>query len=438
MRLLSLYSKVEPFIKRHPWLRATLRWIAVRLPFLLKLLQKSTAEQYAELVPQRETPLILIDITHRHQAAMLTGIQRVVDAVYQRLKVIVPNDVTVAPVVLSAKSGLWHFHYVDYETGQISDEIVVPRRGDIFLGIDLNALIINPAQSGLFNDWRRRGAQITFTVHDILPLTNPEWWPASVAHGHEQWLRAAIKSADLLLCVSQTTQDQVAQWATENKVQLGGAKLDWCHLGANFLPLATPTELSDADQGMLAALGERPSFLAVGTLEPRKGHRQCLDAFDRLWAQGHDVNLVFVGHEGWMVDDLRKRLENHERKGTNLFWLRGISDAYLAQIYGACDCLIMASEGEGFGLPLIEGAQYGLPIIARDIAVFRETAGENATYFSGIAAEDIANSVLAWLEDYKNGVHVTSDNIAWLTWHQSASGMYAKLTASTDQPKGET
>ena len=55
-----------------------------------------------------------------------------------------------------------------------------------------------------------------------------------------------------------------------------------------------------------------------------------------------------------------------------MLWLEGISDEYLDKVYAASTCLIAASEGEGFGLPLIEAAQHKLPIIARDIPVFRE------------------------------------------------------------------
>ena len=48
----------------------------------------------------------------------------------------------------------------------------------------------------------------------------------------------------------------------------------------------------------------RPTFLMVGTLEPRKGHVQTLDAFEQLWQSGDDINLVIVGKQGWMVEEL--------------------------------------------------------------------------------------------------------------------------------------
>ncbi|MFN0630266.1 glycosyltransferase, partial [Bacillus anthracis] len=66
---------------------------------------------------------------------------------------------------------------------------------------------------------------------------------------------------------------------------------------------------------MLSILKQRPSFLMVGTLEPRKGHAQVLDAFENLWKGGANLNLVIVGKVGWMVDLLVQRLCSHPELG---------------------------------------------------------------------------------------------------------------------------
>ena len=100
--------------------------------------------------------------------------------------------------------------------------------------------------------------------------------------------------------------------------------------------------------------------------------------------------------------------------------MAGISDEYLEKIYAAATCLIAASEGEGFGLPLIEAAQYKLPLLVRDIPVFREVAGEHALYFSGLGDQDLADAVNSWLKLYQMGQAPQSATMPWLTWKQSA------------------
>lgn len=60
-----------------------------------------------------------------------------------------------------------------------------------------------------------------------------------------------------------------------------------------------------------------------------------------------DINLVIVGKDGWMVDDLLKKMECHSEVGKHLFLLRDVTDGYLDKIYASCACLIAANEGEG-------------------------------------------------------------------------------------------
>ena len=106
------------------------------------------------------------------------------------------------------------------------------------------------------------------------------------------------------------------------------------------------------------------------------------------------------------------RLKRHPELGRRLFWLEGISDEYLEALYAASSCLIAGSYGEGFGLPLIEAAQHGISIIARDIPVFREVAGDHAYYFSSETGQDLAVEINAWLELESRGRRLRPK--AWL------------------------
>lgn len=162
----------------------------------------------------------------------------------------------------------------------------------------------------------------------------------------------------------------------------------------------------------------------VGTVEPRKGHAQVLDAFELLWASQQDANLLIVGKQGWMVEALVERLREHPESGKRLFWFEGIDDDYLSSLYAQSDALIAASLGEGFGLPLIEAAQYKLPLIARDIPVFREVAGEHAFYFQGEQPQTLSDSLTAWLGLHRNAEHPKSESMPWLTWDQSAKQLF--------------
>ena len=167
---------------------------------------------------------------------------------------------------------------------------------------------------------------------------------------------------------------------------------------------------------------------------PRKGHAPVREAFGLVGERGISCNLVLVGRGGWGVDDVQKKLREHPEAGRQLFWIDSASDEYLEEIYAASTCLIAASYGEGFGLPLIEAAQHKLPIIARDIPVFHEVAAEHAYYFNAEQPEELAHALEEWLALYQAAKHPRSDAMPWLTWEQSATELAKILLASEPGP----
>ena len=174
-------------------------------------------------------------------------------------------------------------------------------------------------------------------------------------------------------------------------------------------------------------MAERPSFLEVSTVEPRKGYGQALAAFELLWAKGVNANFIIVGRKGWKIDDLAAKIDRHPENGRRLFWLKGISDEYLNKVYDAASCVLFPSESEGFGLAVVEGARHGRPLILRDIPVFREIAGEYATYFQGLEPQALADCIEQWLEDGKNGRVILSSGIRPLSWEESAAMLLSRL-----------
>ena len=86
---------------------------------------------------------------------------------------------------------------------------------------------------------------------------------------------------------------------------------------------------------------------------------------------------------GWCERGLLARIDALVRRGAPIIWQQDADDLALAEAYASHDALLMASEGEGFGLPVAEAMHAGLPLILRDLPVFREIAGDDALYFGG-------------------------------------------------------
>ena len=381
-----------------------------------------------------------LDVTATCHDDLKTGIQRVARALTLALLNDPPQGFRVEPMYLGNAGCLWrHFHarrytlgLLDCSPGTFDDEPVEPGCEDVVIILDISGEPLSAAQDeGLFSKYRNHGVKVYSLVFDLLPVLMPEVFPPGADWGHARWLRS-ISAFDGALCISKSVADDLLAWRKQEGLTYKNRR----PFDVQVLPLGADMDNSFPTRGIpanakntLRQFEARPTFLMVGTIEPRKAYLQAIEAFRQIWALGIDVNLVIVGKEGWttLPDVMRRdipqtvqRLRTMPETGKRLFWLEGASDEYLLKIYAASNCLIAASRNEGFGLPLTEAAQHGLPIIARDIPVFKEVAGEHAFYFTGHEPGDLVAAVNAWLQLYEEGRHPKADDMPWVSWKQSA------------------
>jgi glycosyltransferase involved in cell wall biosynthesis len=376
--------------------------------------------------PPQAPRQLLVDVSALVQKDLKTGIQRVVRSVLSSIIADPPPGYRVEPVFTIGNNQPYHYarryglELVGESSLALEDAPVDLRPGDIFFGLDL--FLSGTAQNEeQLLAMRTRGVEVYFCMYDILPMLRPDVFPFGTEAHFGTFLRTVHKVADGIVCISRAVADELAGWiATEGLQRRTPLRLSWFHLGADIDASVPSTGLPPDAGQVLAALAQRPSFLTVGTVEPRKGHAQTLAAFDLLWERGVDVNLVVVGKEGWMVEQVAARMREHPEKSKRLFWLAGISDEMLLKLYAGSSALLAPSEGEGFGLPLIEAAQHDIPIIARSLPVFREVAGAHAHYFDGLAPENLADAIAEWLTLWRAGKAPLSTDMPWLTWDQSA------------------
>ena len=383
-----------------------------------------------------------IDISELVQRDSRSGIQRVVKNYLMALLLNPPPDVCVVPVYATKEepgyrvAQRYALQLAGIESARPQGDRIEPRAGDLFFGLDLQPHIV-PAQSSYVAALRSQGVKTGFMVYDLLPIQLPECFVDSGARDHARWLEV-VAQADFAICISQAIADELAAWLQHpsRKTAQGMPHISAVHLGADLRRALSSSGLPFDAAEQLAQIRERPSFLMVGTIEPRKSHAQVLDAFEQLWTMGQDVQLCIVGRPGWRVEPLIERLRHHPQRDVRLFWVEDASDEYLEQLYGACICLVLASQGEGFGLPLIEAAQHGMALVARDLPVFREVAGDHAFYFQDDRADALAGALKGWLTLYRQGQHPRSLGMPWQTWAQSAEQLKRQLLDQAPQGPG--
>ena len=382
---------------------------------------------------------LFIDVSSLVGEDLKTGIQRVVRSVLMELLSSPPAGFSVEPVFLEP-GGSGRFYYARQFTrvllyiepnslGQ-SDSPVEVGTGDIFLGLDLHHNI-RPALQ-FFESIRSKGGRVYFVVYDLLPLLLPHFFPPGVEAHHHNWM-SVVAECDGVLCISRSVADDVRKWFDRVQPPLFSPFcIGWFHLGADIdrsLPTSGLPEGFDRDLQKFAATA---TILMVGTVEPRKGHLQVLKAYELLWKIGINVTLVIVGKKGWMVEELAERMLTHKELTHHLFWYQGISDEALNKLYEVADGMLLASEGEGFGLPLVEAAQHNCPVLARDLPVFREVAGLHATYFKTHSPLMLAMSILSWVNALRKGSAPQSSAMPWLSWKECTASIIILLTDKSD------
>ncbi len=378
---------------------------------------------------------IFFDVTELSKFDKGTGIQRVTRAVLLELINNPPIGWTVVSVWGDGVAGVYK-HALSYErrftgsreSAETFDAPIKFEDGDIFLTADL-AYNINGALVSELEAARGRGLGIFCVVYDLIPVRYPQWFEGTNAwfEGNDYlrlfdfWLHSFSRISTGLIGISHSVEKDVGRWLDEQE-EPGSARPQhgFFHIGCD-IPSSLPTSgLPEAAPSQLARFESSPTFLMVGTIEPRKGYALALETFERLWSAGLDLNLVYVGRQGWKVDALIESIRSHKELGKRLFWFDGISDEYLKKIYLASTALLSLSLAEGFGLPNVEAASYGLPVIARDIEVFREICGEGTSFVGAdISAETLALEIEEWLADFKAGEIRRPDPSSAQTWAQS-------------------
>jgi len=392
------------------------------------------AQAISQSFPQQKMmPRLFVDISELAQRDARTGIQRVTRSILTELLNHPPEGYQVEPVYGTTDLPGYR-NARQYIAGLIGkpklnliDDLIEPSAGDIFLGLDLQHHTTR-VQSKFLAQMRRDGVFVCFVVYDLLPIHFPKFWPAEnfVHKVHEEWLRVICQS-DAAICISAAVADELKKWITQNKIPHPSNFISsWFHLGADLN--AFPTRgIPENAEDIITKLKSRASFLLVGTLEPRKSYPQVLAAFNTLWQEGLDINLIIVGKNGWLVDSLVKEIKQHPELDQRFFWLESVSDEFLDVIYENSSCLIAASYGEGFGLPLIEAAQHNLPIIARNLPVFKEVAKDSALYFDGFESQTLAQAIQNWLFLFQKNQHPKPDSLQWQTWQKSAQQLWNRI-----------
>jgi glycosyltransferase involved in cell wall biosynthesis len=266
----------------------------------------------------------------------------------------------------------------------------------------------------LLESLQKSQVRTVYLVFDILPILLPEFFPRNIPEEHLKWCKIAIQS-DLIICISKKGMSDLLKFFKKENL---ANKLDYVYPGADFSDHRNQIiKKNNKDTDSIT------EFVMVGTLEPRKNYTKVLRVFQTLWDRNEKVKLTLIGKEGWNVNELMQVIDTLKIYYPDKFnWLQSASDTDLNNLLFTSDCLIQASIDEGFGIPVMEAAHFGINLILNDIEIFREIAGNGAYYinFENPNPEEILSQILNWRDLFKTDNHPKSELIETRLWKQSS------------------
>lgn len=253
---------------------------------------------------------------------------------------------------------------------------------------------------------------------DILPIKYPMFFINKLfVKNFTDWHDMALKYGNNIICISQSVADDIVKYFQEKNIfRREPLKIYNFPLGANFIDRKNIN--TKFVRRALKNFVSNKTFLMVGTIEPRKGHMIALKAIINLVNQGENVKLLIIGKNGCKSDEFTEFISKSEYNKINIMWIEDASDYELIWAYQNSCALIAASLDEGYGLPIIEAAQFKLPIICSDIPVFHEVTQNLADFFKPFDSDDLALTIKKWI---KNNRHPNSSMIRLYTWEEAAN-----------------
>ncbi len=240
-----------------------------------------------------------------------------------------------------------------------------------------------------------KGIPLVATLMDAIPLSNPEWGnPKWRWLKNELWKRT-VKWADHVITISEFSKNEIVQHfgIPENRINV-------IHLGVDE---KYSQEIPQPQRNLTLKKFkiERPFFLCVGTLQPRKNIARVLTAFENLPpALKAEFDLIILGRNGWGVDNLVAQLTAQSlAPNTHVKWLGGVSEADKLALLQSATSLVFPSLSEGFGLPLVEAFAAATPVIASNTTSLGELAGDAALGVNPLETEALTDAMQCMAED---------------------------------------
>jgi glycosyltransferase involved in cell wall biosynthesis len=298
---------------------------------------------------------------------------------------------------------------------------------------DLDAALGHPDIVHSNNFWtpvQLASSRLIYTLYDIGFVVNPEWTTEANRIGCFEGVFRSSVAADWVVAISEYSRADYLKLFPHfpsDRVRV----VHPCSRFADSTQLGSPPAAAKP-------LGAGGYWLSVGTIEPRKNQRMLVQAYARyLEAGGRPLPLVLAGGKGWLMENFQDYLVKLGISDRVI--LTGyVSDNELIWLYRNCYANLYPSVFEGFGLPVLEGMQFGAPTLSSNTTSMPEVAGDAAMLLTPHDHQAWTQAMLDLASDQDNRQRLGLAARARATqfnWERSAATMLAIYEEATRSPK---
>lgn len=230
------------------------------------------------------------------------------------------------------------------------------------------------------------------TLHDMTFFLFPEYHLPLKRYYFRFWIKMAALLADHLITVSESTRNDLYSFQRHVRSKVA------------VIPHSCEQDASSTDNwGSVQSVMQKYSIpqnylLFVGTIEPRKNICRLIYAFERLAQEIPDFSLVIVGQKGWGAVDVERAFQESEVRDRIIF-TGFIPEEEKSLLMQNARLFVYPSIYEGFGLPVLEALQFGIPTITSNVSSLPEVAGDAALTIDPFSADAIYNAMKTILTD---------------------------------------
>ncbi len=260
-------------------------------------------------------------------------------------------------------------------------------------------------------------------VHDLAYHHYPHQLSTTVLWYYQRFTPRFVEKADHIITVSYASLQDIE---TIFPAARGKVSVSYNGCRSIFRPQGSAVD----ELTRMNCSGGHPYFLIIGAIHPRKNLERVLKAFGVFKSKSPTLTkLLIVGRKAWQTQSVESIYQRHSHRDEIVF-LGYLEDDYLAKLLSASKGLIFVSLFEGFGLPIVEAMQTGVPVITSDRSSMVEVGGQAAILVNPESVQEIAEAMSLIDRDDQKVIELIERGFkrsADFSWDRAAEQVSEKL-----------